>query len=281
MTALRDKTALVTGAAGGLGNAISAALAREGVRLVVSGRDAAALRALCERLRAAGGVAEVVTADLGDPAQLAALPERAEQALGPVDLLINNAGREVTAPFAEQAPEEIADVMQVNLLAPMLLTRALLPGMLGRQSGHIVQIASIGGKRAAACIGPYAASKAGLVALTQALRAELRGSGVGCSVICPGFTTGGGMYARQEAAGHRAPFVLGTVSATRVADAVIDAIRRDRPEVIVNGRPMRPLLVLDAMAPRAAERLADATAVNRYFRQVAASRHGERSAPPS
>jgi short-subunit dehydrogenase len=273
MERLHDRRVLITGAAGGLGAAISRALAREGARLALSGRDQFALERLRGDLVAGGATAEMVVGDLCDRDQVSGLPGRAEEALGgPIDVLVNNAGLELTSVFAGQPPEELERIIQVNLAAPMLLTRAVLPGMLERRCGHVVQIASIAGKHGAACIGPYAATKSGLVGLTQGLRAELRGSGVGCSVVCPGFTTGDGMYARQQQEGHSAPCALGALPAVRVAEAVLDAIHRDRPEVVVNQRPLRPLLALAAVAPGVAEGILERVGANAYFRRVAAGR---------
>ncbi|MHB1810695.1 MAG: SDR family NAD(P)-dependent oxidoreductase, partial [Solirubrobacteraceae bacterium] len=119
---------------------------------------------------------------------------------------------------------------------------------------------------------PYAATKAGLVALTQSLRAEHAGAPVGFSVVCPGFTAGEGMYQRMAQDGHRSNRLLGETSTQRVAEAVLRAIRDDVPEIIESGAPIRPMLALQQIAPRLAERLASRFGVTRLFEAVATQR---------
>jgi NAD(P)-dependent dehydrogenase (short-subunit alcohol dehydrogenase family) len=130
---------------------------------------------------------EPIAADLGDLGQAAALVGRAEAMLGPIDLLVNNAGIEPAAAYRALNEDELEAVVRVNLLAPMVLARRALPGMLERGRGHIVTVSSMAGKAGTACNTAYATTKAGLVGLTRSLRAELAGQPVGASVVCPGF----------------------------------------------------------------------------------------------
>jgi short-subunit dehydrogenase len=267
---LHATNALLTGAAGGLGGHIARALATRGVRIAASGRRIEPLERLCRDLRRAGAVAEPVIADLSDREQTAGLVERAEAIVGPLDLLISNAGLEPPGAYTAFTDAELLEVAGVNLLAPMVLTRHALPGMLARGRGHIVMISSLAGRGGNAFNIPYATTKAGLIGCARSLRAELEGSPVSASVICPGFIANDGMYADiQREFGVNAPIALRPVHPNRVADAVVQAITGDRPDILITGWPMRPLLAIQELAPRVAERLIVATGAPTFFRTVA------------
>jgi short-subunit dehydrogenase len=274
MREIRGRAALLTGAEGGLGPDIARALAREGADVALSGlpEQQTGLEKLRDELRALGTRAEVVPADLTVAAELDTLPERAEDAVGPIDVLVNNAGVELTAAYAEFTREELEWIVSVNLLAPLVLTRHVLPGMRSRGSGHVVFMASLAGKMGLPYNHPYSAAKAGLVGLTQSLRAEYEGTDIGFSAICPGFVSGAGMYARLNGAGDSIPFMAKAVSTVEVAGAVVDAIRRNLPEVIVTRRNVRPVLALQALAPQLAERVLRRTSPDEVFRHVAEDR---------
>lgn len=154
-------------------------------------------------------------------------------------------------------------------MVPLLLTHHLVPGMLSRGLGHVVNISSIGGKGAVPYSVPYAAAKWGLVGVTQSLRAEYADAPVGFSVVCPGFVTGEGMFARTAARGVKAPAGLGTTTPQAVAAAVVRAIEQDVPEIIVTPRPVRPMLAFAVVAPRMAERLAALLGTTRFARDAA------------
>jgi short-subunit dehydrogenase len=269
---LAGGTALVTGATGGIGAHIARALASAGMNVVLSGRREDRLTALTQELRSAGANAEAVATDLSALEHAESLIERASALLGPLDVLVNNAGVEYAAAFTELSHEELTSMVDVNLTAPLLLTRAALPRMLERGRGHVVFIASVAAKLGPAYQAPYAATKAGLVGLTQALRAEYRETPVGFSVVCPGFVAGDGMYQRMVEEGFASNRLMGSTTLDRVADGVVKAIRQDRPEVVESGAPIKPLLALNQMAPRLGERMADWSGATELFRRVAASR---------
>jgi short-subunit dehydrogenase len=262
----------VTGASGGIGVHIARRLAEEGVDVVVSGRREPELESVVAQLRGAGVRSAAVPADLAEVAAIDGLVERAEAALGPIDLLVNNAGVESVGAFTSYTSEELTEMIAVNLTAPMLLTHRLTPGMFERGRGHVVFIASLAGKVGPAYNEPYAATKAGLIGLTQSLRAEYRDAPVGFSVVCPGFVAGDGMYARMVADGHSSNWLMGHTSTAKVADAVVRAIRDDRAEVLESGSPVRPLLALAQLAPGLAEHVAARVGATELFRAVASSR---------
>lgn len=272
MQDLRGRTALVTGASGGIGKQIARALAGAGTNVVVSGRREETLGALVDELGALGVRAAAVPADLSDLAQTETLIDRAEAGLGPLDVLVNNAGVEITSAFTRLTREELGSVVDLNLTAPLLLTHSVVPGMLARGQGHVVFIASLAGKLGPAFQEPYAATKAGLIALTQSLRSEYVHAPVGFSVVCPGFTAGEGMYQRMAEQGLVSNRLMGTTTTDKVAAKVVEAIRADRPEVIESGAPIRPMLALGQLAPRLLERVTPRFGPTELFRRAAAAR---------
>jgi len=272
MKELHGRNALVTGASGGIGAYIARALARARMNVVITGRREDALRSLAAELRQLGVSAEPLTADLFEREQVESLVDRASDAIGPIDVLVNNAGIEDAAAFTLMTPDELRSMIDLNLTAPMLLARAALPGMLERRRGHIVFISSVSGKFGTAYEAPYAATKAALVALTHSLRAEYLNAPVGFSAVCPGFVAGDGMYQRMVEGGFRSNLLLGHTKIEKVAERVVVAIRDDRPELIESGRPLRPLLALGQIAPRLVELGVARVGLTDLFRGVARSR---------
>jgi short-subunit dehydrogenase len=272
MEQLRGRVALVTGASGGLGTYIARALAREGMDVAVSGRREDALAAVALELRGLGVRAEAVPADLADLAQVDPLIDATEGALGPIDVLVNNAGVEISAAFTQLTRQELTAMVDVNLTAPLLLTHRVVPGMLSRGRGHVVFISSGAGKIGPPYQQPYAATKAGLIGVNQSLRAEYASAPVGFSVICPGFIAGDGMYQRMVERGVKSNRILGETTTDKVAAKVVRAIRRDLPEVIETGAPIRPMLALNAVAPRLVARALPRFGFDEIFRRAAADR---------
>lgn len=272
MEQLAGVNALITGASGGIGAEIARRLAGQGMNLVISGRRQDALAQVAAQATDRGVRCVSVAADLADRQQVKELLSRAEAQLGPIDVLINNAGIESVSSFTASSEQELAQVIEVNLTVPMLLTHAALPGMLGRGRGHIVFISSVAGKIGPAYNEPYAASKAGLVALTQSLRAEYKDAPVGFSVVCPGFTAGDGMYQRMADDGHTSNRLMGETTTAKVAEAVVRAIRDDVGEIVESGAPIRPMLALAQLTPGMVERLAPRFGVTQIFERVARER---------
>ncbi len=181
---LTGRKALVTGATGGLGQAIARALHAQGATVALSGTRPAALEALAAEL---GERASPVAADLSDKDSVEGLVPAAEAAIGPLDILVNNAGITRDNLFMRMKDEEWEQVIAVNLTAAFRLSRAAVKGMMRRRSGRIVNIGSVVGSTGNPGQGNYAAAKAGLVGMTKALAAEVASRGITVNCIAPGF----------------------------------------------------------------------------------------------
>jgi short-subunit dehydrogenase len=249
---LKGANALVTGAAGGLGRYICRALAVKGANLVVSDLAGDPLDARAAEIARFGARVETVAADLSKQRERRGLIDAAEEALGPVDVLVNNAGLEFVGPFAEAPLAQIDLITKVNLLTPMELSRIALPGMLERGRGHIVNIASLAGKAPLAYFHTYNATKFGVVGFSHALRHELTEEPVSVSVICPGFIEREGMYGRVEQHVRKVGNPLGSSPPEKVGEAVVRAVQDDKAEIVITARPVRPLIALASVAPKAA-----------------------------
>jgi short-subunit dehydrogenase len=251
---LRGLNALVTGAGGGLGGYITRALAAEGVNLALTDLPGAPVDGLAAELRSRGVEVKQAPADLADADERQRLASWAAESVGPLDILVNNAGVEFGGSFLHTTERELETSVVVNLLAVMDLTRIVLPGMLERGRGHVVNMASLAGKASFPYLAAYCATKHGVVGFTHALRGEHGAEPVGFSAICPGLVSRVGMFGRLESQ-IQAPRLMGTVPPERIGEAVLHAVRKNPAEVIVNKRPVRPLIFLNAMFPRAAMRI--------------------------
>jgi NAD(P)-dependent dehydrogenase (short-subunit alcohol dehydrogenase family) len=182
---IEGTVALITGAERGLGRALAQALARRGASVVASGLEREALEALRASIEAAGGRARALPCDVRDGRQTAALAEAAQAAFGAVDLLVNNAGITLGGDIRLLSEKDWDAVLDVNLRGAIRMVDAVLPGMLQRGRGHIVNIASAAGLAAPALWIPYASSKFALVGFSEGLHAALRSRGIAVSVACP------------------------------------------------------------------------------------------------
>lgn len=185
MKGLEGKVAFVTGAASGIGRAIALRLADEGARVAVTDLDSAAAR------RAAGeakGVALALTLDVTDEASIAAAVDETERALGPIAVLVNNAGWDKVEPFVDSAVATWDRLLAINLKGPLLCARAVLPGMIARGAGRIVSIGSDAGRVGSSGEAVYSAAKGGVIAFSKTLARELAKHGITVNVVCPGPT---------------------------------------------------------------------------------------------
>ena len=234
---IRGARVLLTGATGGIGHALARSLHRAGAQLVLTGRRVDILEPL-----AAETSAEVIAADLGEPEQVTSLVE----AVGDVDVLVANAALPGTGDFVTMSTERIDANIEVNLRAPIMLTHGLLPGMLGRRRGQIVLIGSLSGLVASPGSAMYNATKFGLRGFTHALRQDLHGTGVGVSVVHPGFVSEAGMFMDS---GMELPKGTRLVTPERVAAGVLKAIAKDKGEVLVAPAELGLGSRLGAIAP--------------------------------
>jgi len=263
---LSGRSVLLTGATGGLGRAIAAALADRGAILLLSARKAEALEALAESLSGAGH--RVLPADLAEPGAAEQLAAEA----GGVDALVANAGLPGAGWLSDFSSEEVSRAIRVNLEAPMLMARALYPGMVDRGSGHLVFLASLAGKAASPRSSIYNATKFGLRGFALGLRADLVPKGVGVSLVSPGFIRDAGMFADSGAS----PMGLGTGRPDQVGAAVVKAIEHDRTELTVGPLRQRALAHLGLATPALSVRTQSGATGQRLADGVAAGHPAEK-----
>jgi short-subunit dehydrogenase len=182
---IEDAGIILTGAAGGIGSETARQLAGRGARLVLLGRNAEALAELSREINSAGGESKVIAVDLLDAAERNTAIDQAVTELGSVDVLLNNAGLQSFRPFAVEDPEALERIVRLNMLAPMSLTRRVLPAMLRQGRGHIVNVGSTFGSIGFSCFTAYSASKFGLRGFSEALRRELADTGVKVTYVAP------------------------------------------------------------------------------------------------
>ncbi len=180
--------ALVTGASGGIGAALTRELARHGHDVVLAARGVAAMETLAAELREGGAAATVIAADLAKPGAAAALADEIARRGLAIEILVNNAGLGAAGRFDRNDPGRIGEMLHVNIVALTELTRLLLPGMIARGRGKIMLVASVAGFQPGPHMAAYFASKAYVLSLGEALSYELRGTGVSVTVLCPGAT---------------------------------------------------------------------------------------------
>ncbi len=185
MESIRGRVALVTGGGRGIGRAIALALASEGADVAVAARSVPEIEQVAHEVQALGRRAFFVPLDVMDRQALSAAPALVERALGPVGILVNNAGIHGSGPAQRISDAQWDGIMAVNLTAPFLLTRAFLPGMYGRSFGRVINVASVAGRVGVRYAAAYVASKHGLVGLTRTVALEGARKGVTANAICP------------------------------------------------------------------------------------------------
>ncbi|MBI3456921.1 MAG: SDR family oxidoreductase [Candidatus Rokubacteria bacterium] len=250
---LRGAVVVVTGASSGIGAATAVACGREGMRVALAARRKDRLERVAEAVRGAGGEGRIVPTDVRDEAAVQALVDGTVAVWGRLDVLVNNAGVGILAPVAQTSAAEFEALMRVNFLGAVYGVLAALPHMRRQGAGHIVNVASVVGKRASPFRAAYVASKFALVGFSEALRMELRGEGIHVTCVCPVGTAT--EFHDVEAnrlgvSGRGGPIQ----SAEHVARKIVGALRRPRPEVHPYP-PARLLFLMNDLAPGLVDRL--------------------------
>ena len=244
---LAGRVAIVTGASAGIGEATARALAAAGARVAVCARRRERLDRLAADIAAAGGEMAVYGLDVTDSAGVRAMVEDVAARSGGIDVLVNNAGRGLSATLEDTKPEEFRELLELNVMAVFTATQAVLPWMRRRGRGHIINVSSIVGRRGVPYRGAYSATKFALGGLSEALRVELQGTGIHVSLVYPigTATEFHDVEARRAGPGRHGPIQ----SSAHVARCILRCVRRPRPEVY----PFRPswlFAVASVVAPR-------------------------------
>jgi short-subunit dehydrogenase len=261
---LLSGSVLVTGATGGIGHAIARAFAARGARLTLTGRRAEVLEPLAAET---GGRAVAV-----DLAQRDAVDRLAAEA-GEVDVLVANAALPASGELESYSVEEIDRALDVNLRAPIVLARLLIPGMVQRGRGHLVFISSLSGKSAQSRTSLYSATKFGMRGFALGIRADLRASGIGVTTVFPGFISDAGMFVDS---GAKLPRGTGTRTSEQVAGAVLRGIERNRAEIDVAPVSLRLGASISGLFPDTALRLGARFGGDRLSADMAAAQRDKR-----
>jgi short-subunit dehydrogenase len=261
---ISGSTVLLTGATGGIGQAIAHAVTRRGGNLIITGRRADMLEQL-----ASDTDARAFTVDLAVPDDV----ERLVREAGEVDILIANAALPASGALDSFTVNEIDRALDVNLRAPIVLAHALAPRMAAKGGGHLLFMSSLLGKAAMTGSSVYSATKYGIRGFAAALRADLREAGVGVSVVFPGMVREAGMFADAKV---DLPPGTGTSSPQEVADAVVSAIEKNRGEVDVAPLAMRAVSAFASLAPELAAGLTRRVGADKVSARVAEGQRDKR-----
>lgn len=247
---LAGRVALVTGASAGIGEATARALSAAGMRVAVCARRRERLDRLAAGIRSAGGEVAVYGLDVIDAGAVRAMVNDVASRWERIDVLVNNAGRGLSATVEDTKPDEFRALLELNVMAVFTATQAVLPWMRRQGRGHIINVSSIVGRRGVPYRGAYSATKFALGGLSESLRVELAGTGISVSLVYP---IGTATEFHEAEARRAGPGPLGPIqSAEHVARCILRCVRRPRPEVY----PFRPSWML-AIASVIAPRLAD------------------------
>ena len=254
---LKNKVVWITGASSGIGEALAEELSRQGAILVLTARRTDRLEALKQRMAHPDKVL-LLPGDLQDPEAIVPLARQVEALAGRIDILVNNAGISQRSRALEARLEDVRRLMEVNFFAPIALTNAVLPAMLARRSGRIVIISSVAGYVGTPLRSSYAASKHAVRGYYDSLRAELHGTGVGVTIVCPGYinteitmhalSASGGEHGKKDQAIQKG------LTPEKCAKTIATAIDRGKSEINVGG-PEVMAIYAKRFFPRLVERV--------------------------
>jgi len=246
----RDQVVLITGASSGIGEATAKAFAREGAVVALAARREDALRRVAREIEAAGGRAMVAPVDVSSPESVRTMVADVVGELGRIDVSFNNAGASMVGPIdGETFLDDTREMLEVDYLGTVRVVREVLPIMKRQRSGRVMNMSSVVGRKAFARFGGYSAVMHAIAGFSDALRQELRGSGIEVSVIHPALTQTP-LLAKVDRADMPPPFRSFTpIPVERVAAAVLDGVARKRARVVVPFQP-RLLMLADALSPR-------------------------------
>jgi short-subunit dehydrogenase len=272
---LKGATVVVTGGSRGIGPHIAEALAAQRAKVGLVARSEPELQANARALSASGAEVVAFPADVTSSEDRRMLVLAIEQRLGPVDVLVNNAGGDLQREFHNLTEDEIRGVLELNLTSAVMLTRLVLPGMLERRHGHVVNVSSMAGRVSFPYTEAYAAAKDGLIAFTRVLRADYRNHGVSASTLILGPVGEVGVGARTaEEVGLKLPPV-GLVSPAKIARLTVRAIRKDEAELVVLPGPGKLLRGLVDRFPGLGPAMNRATGTRKTMATVAEYRERE------
>ena len=278
MKQIGGKVALVTGASRGLGKHIAETLFDHGLKVVVTARNADELEGVRAAFDRTGKRSMAIPGDITNAAHRAALVTAIQERFGALDILVNNAGNDHPERFVDTSLDRIEAMFDLNVTALMDLTRLVLPGMLSRGEGHVVNMASVAGLAPVPFAANYSATKHAIVGFSQSLRYEVANEGVGVSVVCPGFVREAGLF-HENTGGETSQ--QPTVSPQQVADAVVGAIRGNKDRVIVSPPMLKLTPVVNGLSPAVTAMAARMTGSYEAMRGIAQRLKEEEASAPA
>jgi uncharacterized protein len=240
---LENSVAIITGASSGIGHETAIQFAQKKVKVALAARREYKLEEVARSINRFSGEALVIPTDVSDQTQVECMVVKTLERFGRIDILVNNAGFGQLASIEETSPDDMREIMGVNLMGTFYATKAVLPQMRKQGNGHIINISSVAGKRGFPFLGAYCATKFAMSAISEAMRIELTGTGIYVSLVYPVTTTTEFFHVIKSRAGRRfeAPKMF-TQSAHQVADAILKCAENPRPEVLPF--PLARLLIL-------------------------------------
>lgn len=249
---ITGKLALVTGASSGIGKATAELLAARGARVILVARSAVKLERIAEDINVKGGDAHTIAADLANPEAVARMAESTRRDVGVPDILINNAGAGRWLSVVETSPEEVRKMIELPYLAAFYATKAFLPEMLARKSGHIVNVTSPASFVAWPNATAYIAARQALKGFSDGLRLEVTPSGINVSLVVLG-TVESSYWEHNPGSRERVPKGFAPLTTAQAAETIVEAIERNK-KLKVRPALFRFLFVLEALAPGLATR---------------------------